>query len=1162
MLGTRRSRVSALACLLVAGSGWVPIPLPARQVESWLQGFVLAGKPLEIRVEQCVVRWAPARAFASGVQIWRDGRLLFRTEEARLRLGLIPGRKDFLAPRSLALEQPELELDPGLIEALGEGGPVAGSADDRAMALVLQGGRLRWADPEREIELEFEVEEFRGRLTNEEGVLHGRLRSSFGISAAAWLRVEDSFTRWSLDLVAQGHPTQAPFGDLLPFRVEADSCAARIHLEQGPDRPLAGEMDLRLSEVLVDGGPFPAAIALDQLSARGNLSDGVKVDLHGAAEGIEWSAAGWLSSEAGRGLSLRLAGATAPVMLDAERIRSLGGIEPGLREVLEALELRGRVQPRFALHWEEGLEPQWAGIAPLEGMQLTYRGFLEADGDKPSFPYPVTGVRGQVVAAGTDLLIQAQGAMGEATLDAAGVVRIHSGPSGLMLDIDVSGLPLDARVTRAVSGTPDVAAVWRELGGPDGGSADVRVRLRRERGVPELGLQISGDVQDTRLRVTALPVQTVCESAEVVWSPGSAVIDGEIRTLGGRGRVKAAIRKVVDGERAQLSGTLQAAGLSPSEEERKVLESYLDLPDAFDQLQWSGDSQLRLSLRKPARSDGVQLDLRLDPAAASFRWLPTELDFDAGAGGVQVWRSGSRTWVQAPRLALQAAEGRVELSAHVDAPGADQEAQGRVLVRTSGTQLTPVVVRTLSELTGTDVADRLGWSGACDFVGELAIPAGREFRARADLISVIVEEREYLPGNRAELAGRVEIDGERVSCQELRVTSPAGELRLTDVEFVTGEEGSTLGAVLSSPDGIVLGERLSALASPDAWAALERIGLGGRVGADHLRLALVVEEQGPRFSLSGKLLLRAMSIEGPPRMRRGAGEMVVREFTWSGPDEFAGDFVLRDGRVQVSDLAVQDITARVSLHPEAIRFERFDGSLLGGRVTTFGVDENGEEVEGSIELGLDANAPLGFVLFLEDLSLARVREELDLGGNLDGIARGWLRFRSASPSPLDYTGEGHLEFRDGVLGTVPILAQMWRVAGVRAPVFDRGRVEFYTSAELDRGTIRIEDLELNHDLLEVRGSGWIDMDSYVRMKATVRTFSFFGRLPILKEFLDLFVEQDIYGPISRPKIRQRALGKLMGRDRTTETFPLWVPGLERRDWRASPALPLARDPED
>ena len=83
------------------------------------------------------------------------------------------------------------------------------------------------------------------------------------------------------------------------------------------------------------------------------------------------------------------------------------------------------------------------------------------------------------------------------------------------------------------------------------------------------------------------------------------------------------------------------------------------------------------------------------------------------------------------------------------------------------------------------------------------------------------------------------------------------------------------------------------------------------------------------------------------------------------------------------------------------------------------------------------------------------------------------------------------------------------------------------------------------------------MDSSVNLKVTMRTFSILGRLPLLKDIWDFFIEQQVYGPIESPIIVQRSMSKIAGAEFQRPPFPLWVPMAETPNWNISPIIPIS-----
>jgi hypothetical protein len=201
----------------------------------------------------------------------------------------------------------------------------------------------------------------------------------------------------------------------------------------------------------------------------------------------------------------------------------------------------------------------------------------------------------------------------------------------------------------------------------------------------------------------------------------------------------------------------------------------------------------------------------------------------------------------------------------------------------------------------------------------------------------------------------------------------------------------------------------------------------------------------------------------------------------------------------------------------------------------------------------DPEAPISAEYFVTNLQLERMRDELGLGGPLAGVVNGYVQVAMPASSPAFAKGNGWFHVNGGALGTVPVLKSIFRFAGVSPPIFDEGDIRFRLNGS---GKLDIDEFSLQHPLLRVTGKGSMSMDTRLSLKVTLRTFGFLGRLPILKDLVDLLIEQQVYGPAEAPVITHRASGKLLGDNFKPPPFPLWVPAVAQPDWRISPIFPV------
>jgi hypothetical protein len=107
----------------------------------------------------------------------------------------------------------------------------------------------------------------------------------------------------------------------------------------------------------------------------------------------------------------------------------------------------------------------------------------------------------------------------------------------------------------------------------------------------------------------------------------------------------------------------------------------------------------------------------------------------------------------------------------------------------------------------------------------------------------------------------------------------------------------------------------------------------------------------------------------------------------------------------------------------------------------------------------------------------------------------------------------------------------------------------------------VENFSLDGTAFEFIGKGAATMDAAIDLKITVRTLSLITRLPLIKDILDVFIEQQIYGPIEDLQIKHRSWAKILNWFSDDEAFvpppfPLWLPSPATPDWNISPIIPV------
>ena len=1151
------TRRSTLLCFFFAASGWIPLPIPTsllKHAQTLLpEGSVLSAHSLQLR-------WASGEIAGKELQVHTDDSNVVTIRRVKLFFDTLPWSAHFLEPRAILLEDGETNLD--LLRPIVEPLFLEREAQSEPPSLRVSIQNLSASTALASGDLSFTILEALGQSSSQGVQLQGNLSTPYGFAAHAWFEHRAN-EFWNLDIDCP--PTEITHLDLLPAEIRGDSFELKAHIDSSD-----AQVNLRLENTTVKVTDPPMNLELEEITIKGPLSSGIQLEAVGRLQGTPLRVEAWMRRDKNKDWAARLEGEAHAIVLDKDRIDWIQQLDPGTAEVLEALELDGATSANISWDWRGDGDGQWLVHAPFQNLGITYRGFLEEDGDRPSFPYPVQQLSGDFLATGRRLLFHSTGSMGSALLQAEGTVLITDGPVQMGIDLDVNGLEMDNRITSALSGTPEASAIWRDLGGPSGGEADLKLRLRRKAEDEFVRVDLEGEVRGTTLRPSFLPIPIELNGAWIHWAPGSAEFAGPVRALGSEDLlVRGEARSVLNGNLPAISmKAVTEKGLAPVVEDRRILEGFLGLPEGMSGFQIEGPSRFDVGVRRPGSDSQAQVLIETEGRGMNLRWDSANTNWEHLVGDFALAMDGKQLLFSAPEISAQCCNGELLVSGEL--LHFDQEERGLGTIVANNLEVKDETVRFARALAGLDpeMNQPIAWSGIVHLVAELNLLEPGKNRGRIQLDPLEVRQGVLLPSEGASLRGRFRLKDTTLVQGEIDLTGVAGNMELHDIRLEPLDDGFLLEADLDSPKGIEISDRFAALLSPDAWQAFQRIGLRGRVGADVVAIRLNSSPDGSSFRLDGSLLLREMGVDAAPVFKEGFGVLEVQDFEWKNPQEFGGELHLKNASCNVAGFSFSDASGNLSLTPSELHFDSFEGKLLNGTVGTSSfVEEGGSgevQTEGHLRLGLQNNAPISFLLYLDSISLARLREELDLEGDLAGSMSGRLDFTSESPSPLDYKGIANLSVNGGVLGTVPVLSRMWAVAGVRPPIFNSGNFTLRARPNVHRGRIRLEEFDLKHELLQVHGKGWIGLDSYLNVKATVRS----GIVPLLgwgiplisDLFFDPLVEQDIIGPAENPIVTQRLARKLdRERNKKRVPFPLWIPGFQHEDWWKSPAFPATHD---
>jgi len=858
--------------------------------------------------------------------------------------------------------------------------------------------------------------------------------------------------------------------------------------------------------------------------------------------------------------NIEVSAASTDVEVDAETLVWLTELLPNVGEIVTALEPRGFPFAAFDCSWSQADGFDWCLLVEPNGINVTYRGILDDEGQRFSFPYPATDCMGSVVASSDGVLFHGQAVIGgSGSANAVGIIDFRE-PSFLDIDIKAREVPLDQRVSHAITGNPVIANLWRELGSPDQGLADADVEIRYVG--DEFLIRVAGNAADISVLPSILPIRADVDHAWFDWVPGKARFGASMHALGGGIWVDGSAHDVVNRDVPEIRLTLRGRGFDATHSELRILESYLPLPQGLSEFELSGDVFYDLHLVKPLdETSPAHISGQLVTEGANLRWPALGLDFihlysRAGFAG-----HGADMQIGVARSWSQVDGGTVNGSLMMTSAGANSKAvaEGRQL------RLSNDLLSNLQDLSGQKPWGRhLEWQGSVNMLAEVDPFQPTVIESHMDFHPLVVRAPGMVEDVTFEIGGRIEIGGEMTpngsnfpffNANAITLTGAGVDLSVQDLSAFFDDTGLQVEAVCGSSAGIELSSRLPQLVDEETMLALEEIGLGGMVRPNNLQVLATLPYDDPmHFRANGGLIMEDVTLAaGASPLTNGYAEIEVRDARWNGAQDFAAELEFSNGSAKVGGLAMEHANAHVDVNPDRVIWTDVNAEMLGGRLHTNGSDADGTEVSGLFRLDFDPSAPMQANYFVTGMQLERMRDELGLGGPLAGVVSGFVDVTLPSTSPTFASGRGWFHINGGALGTVPVLKTIWRVAGISPPIFDEGDVAFRLNGQ---GRLYVDEFSLQHPLLRVTGEGSMDMDTRLRLKVTLRTFGFVGRLPILKDLIDLLIEQQVYGPAEAPIITHRAGGKLFGDDFAPPPFPLWVPGGPQPDWRISPIFPV------
>ncbi|MBC8369262.1 MAG: hypothetical protein H8E25_04625 [Planctomycetes bacterium] len=873
-----------------------------------------------------------------------------------------------------------------------------------------------------------------------------------------------------------------------------------------------------------------------QITFSGSSAQGLVVDAETLLFGKRILSHGRVDFSAARPFSLYLEHIAKDLLVDEQLQQWLGKIEPDIATYVDATQARGVVDAQIITNYDDN-ELQWAINIEPQDISVSYQGIPGEIDEHFSFPYPAELNSGFIAIARDSLLFNTAGRVGQGSFSLIGDVDFLPIESTVNLEIAVDDIKIDQRVPNALSGSPAIAKLWRDLGSPSGGHADALVRIYSAESDIEYLINI--DVRDCQAQPAMLPLQVDINDAQVTLMPDYA----KFTVKGAAAQSLLNINGSVNGlasDAAQLRVHVDGTGWHPSERESNVMSSYLPIPAGLASFPFGGEFSYRLNLVWPNINLSPHLSAQLFANNAKATWPELSIDFsNLSTHHAQLFATDDFYNFQLGAATADANQGslvaKCNLSPIAQLSTATVDIQQLPITNT-------LVISSQKFAEQSVWGDHLDWNGAVSGFATFDPLRPQQFDSVIEMNPLVINSKS-LPNEAFELSGKLNLSPAQISAEKLILKSPHSALIVHQLAGDFIDDALLATAVVESNDGVQLNSSLPALAGSEFALALEQLQLEGELFADSLKISSRLSRDGSiTADFEGGMTIEKLDMKNGIPLSKGFASIDVKNAWWNSADDFGAAMTFSNGSGYLSDIKITDASAAVQINARELSCQQLQANLLEG------------DVRGSASIGFTGTTPINIDVKLSSIDLGEMRNELGITGALSGTVNGNLRLASPSPSPTFSKGIVDLTIKDGVLGSVPVLKSIWDVAGLPSPIIDEGNLNLMLDGS---GKINVNKFNLYGTAFDFTGDGTAYMDSTINLKVTMRTLGPITRIPLLKDLLDLFIEQQIYGPIDSPVLVHRTWAKWFGnKDFLRPPFPLWVPAPATPDWNISPVIPV------
>ncbi|MDP6962763.1 MAG: hypothetical protein QGF46_01200 [Planctomycetota bacterium] len=1125
------AKVSLLTSGLVAASTLADIKLPNVLAEQLLKKV---SPQLAIESGDIFFNWRKGRLLANDLVISDHGEAVASSKSLKLVVDLNPASKGFLTPSIINIESSQFDIDADLYQALINI-PVADSSI-HALQVNLRDLDLKLnLGPESITEISgidadasFNsligtlhivgnmVYPAAGRISLDahsiESHQHWRAYSSANLKLDKTLNIGLSYSSASLGLTAAA---SGDWNGAFQWSTLGDVSIAE---------PRLSDPQLSFND--------------SHIKFAGDSQNGVEINGVSTFLDHQVQSRGEFNLGDHEGPSLYLSHDLNSVEISDELRNWLAAIEPEIADYLVATAATGKVSAHAITEYLAN-NFSWSTTIFPQQLKLSYQGLSDSPDNHFSFPYPFEVSSGYIIASSDELVFNIGSEQSQSQLRVIGDLDFVPHETAIDLNLHASKLPLGPQVYHALAGNPKLSKLLRDLGSPDGGTANADIRLFTDNDNAEFKYLVNLSLGQCNSVPVMLPLEVAIDIATATITENLVLFNAEASAAQSQLNISGSAHEIENAGGTEVRVTTSATGWHPSAEESKIMSSYLPIPAGLASFPIDGGFSYTLQLLWPDTDSDVHLAADLVATEASVAWPQLGVEMKSlSCENASLFSTNDLFKFNAGEIAANINGGLIRGFSFISHNQDSSFATGKF----TQLPLSNELIMGSQEFGGQEVwGDHLNWDGIANGIINFN-PLNPELFSGSIEMSTLSISPKSNPEATFAIRGTAELSPNQVKAERLVLQSPQSELIIHQILGDLNSEGLRVTAILESNTGVLLDQNLPALAGSDFGDSIATLGLEGEIFADGLKVESTINRDGQiAAEFTGDMFIQKLHMNNALALSNGSADVLIKDAWWNSADDFGANIRISNGSGLLNRMKLENANSDVTIDTAHLSCKNLDADLLQGKII------------GNLQVGFSVDTPIAVNAEVTDIDLGVMRQQLDIDGALSGKVSGLIDINSPTPSPTFCQGKINLNIRDGVLGSVPVMKTIWKIIGIPAPVIDEGQLDLKLPGN---GEITVNSFSLDGAAFEFTGKGVAYMDSTIDLKVTARTLGLITRLPLLKDLLDVFIEQQIYGPVNDLQITHRAWAKITNNDFDRPPFPLWVPTPKTPSWNISPVIPV------